>query len=126
MGEFALQKLRKSGIEIMLNARASGATSNSVKFPDGTIIPCYTLIWTGGVTPSGFITNLPCEHDNSKRITVNNYLQVHMYPEIYALGDCASIIDPHTGKPYPPTAQHAIRQGKVAANNMIAAIKSGK
>jgi NADH dehydrogenase len=39
------------------------------------------------------------------------------------LGDCASINDPHTGKPYPPTAQHAIRQGKVAAKNIISAIK---
>jgi NADH:ubiquinone reductase (H+-translocating) len=37
------------------------------------------------------------------------------YDGVYALGNCASIIDPHTGKPYPPTAQHAIRQGKVAA-----------
>lgn len=42
---------------------------------------------------------------------------------VYALGDCASIIDPHTGKPYPPTAQHAIRQGTVAAKNIISAIK---
>jgi NADH dehydrogenase len=48
---------------------------------------------------------------------------VPKYPGVYALGDCASIIDPNTGKPYPPTAQHAIRQGKVAANNIISSIK---
>ncbi len=42
------------------------------------------------------------------------------------LGDCASITDPHTGKPYPPTAQHAIRQGKVAAENIISAVKGKK
>jgi NADH dehydrogenase len=41
---------------------------------------------------------------------------------VYVLGDCASITDPHTGKPYPPTAEHAIRQGKVAAKNIISAI----
>jgi NADH:ubiquinone reductase (H+-translocating) len=40
-----------------------------------------------------------------------------------ALGDCACITDPITGKPYPPTAQHAIRQGKVAAINLISTIK---
>jgi hypothetical protein len=42
---------------------------------------------------------------------------------IFALGDCASIIDPNTSKPCPPTAQHAIRQGKVAARNLISIIK---
>ncbi|MFZ0512063.1 MAG: hypothetical protein WAM14_10695 [Candidatus Nitrosopolaris sp.] len=45
------------------------------------------------------------------------------YDGVYVLGDCAPIPDPHTGKPYPPTAQHAIRQGKVAAKNIISAIK---
>lgn len=40
-----------------------------------------------------------------------------------ALGDCACITDPNTGKPYPPTAQHAIRQGKIGAINLISTIK---
>ena len=40
-----------------------------------------------------------------------------------ALGDCACITDPNTGKPYPPTAQHALRQGKIAAINLISTIK---
>jgi NADH:ubiquinone reductase (H+-translocating) len=48
------------------------------------------------------------------------------YSGVYVLGDCASITDPHTGKPYPPTAQHAIRHGKVAAKNIISAIKGEK
>jgi NADH:ubiquinone reductase (H+-translocating) len=48
------------------------------------------------------------------------------YSGVYVLGDCASITDPHTGKPYPPTAQHAIRQGKVAAKNIISAVKEEK
>ena len=42
---------------------------------------------------------------------------------MYALGDCASITDPHTEKPYPPTAQHAIRQGKVGAKNIISSVE---
>lgn len=45
------------------------------------------------------------------------------YPGVYALGDCASITDPNTGNPYPPTAQHAIRQGKVAVKNIISSLK---
>ncbi len=125
LGVFALQKLRKSGVEIMLNARVSGATSNSVKLHDAKIIACHTLIWTGGVCPSRFVSSLPCEYDKGGRIIVNNYLQVHRYAGVYALGDCASVTDPHTAKPYPPTAQHAIREGSVVADNIIAAIKTG-
>lgn len=125
LGDFALQKLRESGVEVMLNTRVSGATSNSVKLHDGKIISCHTLIWTGGVTPSRLVFSLPCDHDKAGRIVVNNYLQVHRYPGVYALGDCAFITDPHTEKPYPPTAQHAIREGSVVADNIIAAIKSG-
>jgi NADH dehydrogenase len=126
LGNFALQELRKSGIDVMLNARVSGATSNSVKFHDDKIIPCHTLIWTGGVTPSRLVSTLRCERDKGGRIIVNNYLQVHRYPGVYALGDCAYITDPRTGKSYPPTAQHAIREGSVVAKNIISAIKSGK
>ena len=37
-------------------------------------------------------------------------------------GECASIVDPRAGTPYPPTAQHALRQARVAANNIISLI----
>ena len=126
LGEFALEKLKAGGVEFMMKSPVAGATPNSVKLYDGTIIPCYTLIWSAGVTPSKLIAELPCEHDRVHRIIANSYLEMPGYSGVYVLGDCASIIDPHTGKPYPPTAQHAIRQGKVAAKNIISAIKGEK
>src|SRR6476661_8574930 len=60
------------------------------------------------------------------QIIVDNYLQVQRYPDVFALGDCASITDRHTGKQCPPTAQHAIREGKVAAKNLISRITTEK
>jgi NADH dehydrogenase len=126
LGEFALEKLKAKGVEFMMKCPVTGATTNSVKLYDGTIIPCYTLIWSAGVTPSKLIDELPCEHDRGHRIVVNSYLEVPGYRGVYALGDCASITDPHTGKPYPPTAQHAIREGKVAAENIISTVKGKK
>jgi NADH dehydrogenase len=124
LGTFALGKLKTEGVEFIMNTHVVGATPCTVKLDDdkNTIIPCYTLIWTAGVTPSKLIADLPCEHDKGHRIIANNYLEVPGHDGVYALGDCASIRDPHTGKPYPPTAQHAIRQGKVAAKNIISAI----
>jgi len=125
LGKFALEKLKANGVEFIMNTHVVGATPNSVKLDDNnnTIIPTYTLIWTAGVTPSKLIANLPCEHDKGHRITANNYLEMPGHDGVYVLGDCASIMDAHTGKPYPPTAQHAIRQGKVAANNIISSIE---
>jgi NADH:quinone reductase (non-electrogenic) len=124
LGRFALGKLKTKGVEFIMNTHVVGATPYRVKLDDdkNTIIPCYTLVWTAGVTPSKLIADLPCEHDKGHRIIANNYLEVPGHDGVYALGDCASITDPHTGKPYPPTAQHAIRQGKVAAQNIISAI----
>jgi NADH dehydrogenase len=126
LGEFALEKLKANGVEFMMKCPVTGATTNSVKLYDGTMIPCYTLIWSAGVTQSKLIAELPCEHDRGHRIVVNSYLEVPGYKGVYALGDCASITDPHTGKPYPPTAQHAIREGKVTAENIISAVKGNK
>ena len=126
LAEFALQKLRNSGVEVILNTRVVGATANSVKLSNDTIIPTKTLIWSGGVSPNTLITNLTCEHDKSGRIVVNKYLEVPQFKGVYALGDCAYITDPYTGKPCPPTAQHAIREGAVVAKNIISTIADEK
>ena len=124
LAEFALERLRKSGIEVILNNRVIGATSNTVSLKDGTVIPTKIIIWSGGVAPATLLTSMPCENDHkSGRITVDKYLELPNYKGVYAVGDCAHIIDPNTGSAYPPTAQHAIRQGTVAANNIIASIE---
>jgi NADH:ubiquinone reductase (H+-translocating) len=124
LAQFAFENLRKSGVEIILNSRVTGATKHSVKLKDGNIIPTNTIIWSGGVAPSSLVYNLSCMHDSkSGRIIVDKYLEVPEYKGVFALGDCAFIIDPTTGNPYPPTAQHAIREGTTVAKNIIAGIE---
>jgi NADH dehydrogenase len=124
LGRFALEKLKVSGVEFIMNTQVKGATKDKAILHDDTVLPCYTLIWTAGVAQNKLIANLQCEHDKSHRIITNEYLEVKKYEGIvYALGDCASVTNPHTGKPYPSTAQHAIRQSEVAAKNIISSIK---
>ena len=73
LGRFALGKLKTKGLEFIMNTHVVGATPFSVKLDDdkNTIIPCYTLVWTAGVTPSKLIADLPCEHDKGHRIIAN-------------------------------------------------------
>jgi NADH dehydrogenase FAD-containing subunit len=124
LAEFAMQKLTQSGVEVILGTRVTGATENEVKIKDGRNIPTNTIIWTGGVAPNPIVEEISCKHDErSGRIAVNKFLEVEGYPGVFAIGDCAFIIDPHTGKPYPPTAQHAIREGTVVSNNIISLIE---
>jgi NADH dehydrogenase len=124
LSEFGLQKLRKNGVEVILNTRVVDITARSVKLNDGTDIYTQTIVWAGGGKPPSLVSGLSCEHDKSGRVVTNNFLEVVGHTRnVMALGDCACVTDPNTGKPCPPTAQHAIRQGKVAAFNLISAIK---
>ncbi|MGH9977417.1 MAG: NAD(P)/FAD-dependent oxidoreductase, partial [Nitrososphaeraceae archaeon] len=127
LGKWALQKLKTKGVEFMLNRMVKDVTADSVKLDNGQMIETYTIIWSAGVTPSKLIADLDCEHDRHHRIIANNYLELKGYEDtVYAVGDCASVIDPNTGKPYPQTAQHALRGAKVAADNLINNIKGDK
>ena len=124
LAEFAMQKLIQSGVEVILNTRVIGATTNSVKLNDDRAISTSTIIWSGGVASNPITEELPCEHDKkSGRIIVDKFLEIQGYPGVFAIGDCAFIIDPNTGYPYPPTAQHAIREGTAVANNIISMIE---
>ncbi len=72
--------------------------------------------------PSPLISSLPCATERG-RIVVNQFLQVPDWPDVWAVGDCAFVPDARKpGKSHPPTAQHAIREGKVVAQNIAAAL----
>jgi len=127
LASFALQKLRESGVKVMLNTRLIAVTRDGISLNDGIGISTNTMVWAGGARPDSLISGLQCKHDNSGRMITNNYLEVQGHEDsAFALGDCASIIDPNTGSPCPPTAQHALRQGKIAANNIFSRIRESE
>ena len=116
LSNFALQKLRESGVQVMLNTRLIAVRQDGISLNDGNTISTNTLVWAGGARPDPLISGLQCKHDNSGRMITNNYLEVQEHEDsAFALGDCASIIDPNTGNPCPPTAQHALRQGNIGS-----------
>ncbi|HKU32503.1 MAG TPA: NAD(P)/FAD-dependent oxidoreductase [Candidatus Nitrosotalea sp.] len=122
LGKFALEYVRKSGIEVIINTKAVDAGEDHVLLSDNTIIPCATLVWAGGVMVEPLVASLKCEHGTSGRLIVDQYLRLKEYPNIFALGDCAHLVDPHGGTVYPTTAQIAIRQAKTVSKNIAAEI----
>jgi NADH dehydrogenase len=124
LGKYAQQKLEERKIEFRMGRKVTGLSERGVELSDGTILPARTLIWTAGTAPCPLLEPLACKKDRG-RIVVNDFLEVPGYPGVWALGDCAFITDKKTGFAYPPTAQHALRQGKILGAN-IAALLTGE
>ena len=123
LGVYAKESLEKNGVEIVKNTKLVDAESNLITLDNGMKIPYSTLVWAGGVNVDSVISNLDTEHAPNGRVIVDRFLRLKNHSNVFALGDCASITDEQTGKPYPPTAQHAVRESKIASKNIISSIK---
>jgi NADH dehydrogenase len=108
-----------------LNTSLESVEGNDVRLSDGTEITTNTVIWTAGNAPNPLLDTLPCERQ-AGRVCADEFMRVPGYNRVWAVGDCAWITDPKSGKPYPPTAQHAIRQGKILAHNIRVSVVGGK
>jgi NADH dehydrogenase len=118
LGAYARRKLVERGIEMRLGVRVRAASEDRVELSDGTSIAARTVVWTAGTSPHPLLATLPCKKE-AGRLLVNECLELPEWPGVFALGDCAWVPDP-SGGPYPPTAQHALRQGRVIAENLWA------
>ena len=124
LGDYALRKLQQRGIEFMLGTRVTGATTDAVLLADQEPLETDTLVWTAGSQPNPILAMLPCLHSQTGAVLVDSTLRVDNIPDIWAVGDCAQIPDPdNPGQYYPPTAQHALREGKLVAENIAASFR---
>lgn len=124
LSAFAVRELRGRGIEIHTATTLSSATERLVTLSGGLRIPARTLVWTAGVQSSPAVAALGLPLDGSGRIPTDPQLRVAAHPGVWAIGDCAAVPDPaRPGYACPPTAQHAIRQGRLAAANIAAALE---
>ncbi len=119
LGAYAQRRLAARGIEVRVGTRVQACEPDHVRLDDGTTIPTRTLVWTAGTSPHPLLAALPCAKDRG-RVVVDAQLEVPEWPGVWAVGDCAAVPDPAGGH-CPPTAQHALRQGQLAARNIAAA-----
>ena len=138
LAEFAKQKLKERGIDIQLKKAVTSFDGNEVTIktldetPKDSIdqseinsIITKTLIWTAGITPVNTIKRSMFKTEKGK-IVINDFLEVEKFPGVFAIGDCALFVDPITNRPFPPTAQIAEAQAKMAAKNLISLIKNSE
>ena len=111
---------RRQGVTIRANAAVRSIEPGRVHL-DGETIEAATIVLSAGIVPSPLTAALPIARDRRGRVLVHGTLRSVERPEVWALGDCAEVPDPD-GKPYPYLAQHAMREAKVLARNLHAAL----
>jgi NADH dehydrogenase len=111
---------KRGGADIRTKTIVRAIEPGKVHLPEETIA-AETIILAAGIVPNPVVAGLPVEKDKRGHIVVDGTMRCRSHPEVWALGDCASIPAPD-GKPYPNLAQHALREAKVLARNIVAVL----
>ncbi|HSS74239.1 MAG TPA: NAD(P)/FAD-dependent oxidoreductase [Gaiellaceae bacterium] len=125
LGEYAAAQLTRRGVEIHVSTRLESADERGLRLSDGTRIDTETLVWTAGVRPSPSLAGLGVPLDDRGRVPVDECLRVRSLEGVWALGDCAAVLNAATpGRIDPPTSQHALRQARRLARNLAGSPKA--
>ena len=124
LARFATEQLRARGLEIRTRTRVDEVTQRSVRLTEGEEVPTRCLCWTAGVKPPRVVHELGLPLTGDERIATDDQLRVRGRENVWAIGDVAAVPDPakKDGSPCPPTAQHALRQGRLAGDNVAATL----
>jgi NADH dehydrogenase len=122
MGPYAVRILRSRDIDVRLGTTLESAEGGHLQLSDGEEFDAETLVWTAGVRPHPFVSELRLPVDERGRLVADRYLRVAGVDGAWAAGDCAAVPDLITGETNPPTAQHALRQARRVASNIAATL----
>jgi NADH:ubiquinone reductase (H+-translocating) len=120
LADVAWRVLQRRGADMRVGTPVRAIEPGHVHLASESIA-AGTIVLAAGIVPSAIASALPVERDKRGRIIVDAAMRSRSNPEIWALGDCASIPGPD-GKPYPALAQHAIREARQLAENVKAVI----
>jgi len=126
MGRYTVERLLDSDIEVNLDTRVTSMVGGHVELDDGQEFDTDTIIWTAGVKPSPMLDKTDLPRDERGRLDCHATLQVRDLPGVFSAGDCAGVPDLSKDDPEArtsPSAQHAVRQAKVLADNVVAHLR---
>jgi NADH dehydrogenase len=122
LAEYAAGRLRRRGIVLRLDSTLTEIQADRVIFSGGEIQPAHTVIWCAGIQPHPLLATFPFPRNPQGYLICERDLRVRGQENVWAIGDCATIPDAD-GAPYPPTAQHAVREGAHLARNLASALR---
>lgn len=118
--------LRERDVDVRTRTSIAQADSSGVTLDSGERVPCHTVVWCVGMRPDPLVNSLDAQTDQG-RLVVDQKLRVPGHPDVFACGDAAAVPDTtRPGELTAMTAQHAVRQGKLAATNVAASLGSGR
>lgn len=121
LADYATGQLERRGFELHLSSGLRAVDGRGAELADGTVVPAATVVWTAGVRPQPLAAELELPLDERGRVPVDECLRVPGHPGVWALGDVAAVPNAATpGRLDPPTCQHALRQARRLARNMLA------
>lgn len=125
LARYTQRDLTKRGVELHLSTRMTSCADHVVAMSNGESFESGTIVWTAGQRPDPAVAawGLPVGERGS--IPVNSAMEVEGLPGVYAVGDIAAVPDPAGNGQAPNTAQHALREAKVAAANVVAFLDGG-
>ena len=121
LARFTEKVLRRRGIEVHLDTRLESCVDKRIELSGGRIAPYVsdTIVWTAGQRPAPLAAEWGLPTDERGFVPVDDHMRVGGRSDLFAVGDFAAVPDPAGGLA-PNTAQHALRQAKVAATNVAA------
>ena len=119
LGDYAAAELRKRGVEIHVDTTLESVSADEAVLGNGTRVATRTLVWTAGVAPNPVLREWSLPLDEKGRVEVDELLRVRGQERVWALGDCARVPNTRSDQPDPPTCQHALRQARRLAKNLI-------
>jgi NADH dehydrogenase len=124
MGRWTVEQLRERGIDIKLETRLESTVEGHVELSDGTSMLSDTVVWTAGVKPHPLLAATDLPLDERGRLVCRADLRVDGVDDAWGAGDCTAVPDlTNPGAYCSPSAQHAVRQAKVLADNVVATMR---
>jgi len=121
MGGYAASLLRKRGVDVRLGTFVKEIREDAVLLPDGTVIPAGLVVLASGTAANPVLAESGLPLSKRGTIIVDGTMRARGLENVWALGDCAQIPD-EKGEPYPPLAQHAVREARRLARNIAATL----
>jgi NADH dehydrogenase len=119
VSSFASSALQQLGVSLRLNDEVTRVTPNGFVLKSGETVPCDLRVWASGIIGRPLAANLKLTLDRSRRIVCDASLRCTGADDVYAMGDCAAVANPQTGRPLPATAQVAHQQAAYLCRRLV-------